>query len=47
MNEQYYPWGGEFTICTEKSCIAVVILNTDYTPPETVALYGPLKTENI
>jgi len=47
MNEDYYPWGGDFTICTSNSCIAVVLLNTDYVPSDKVAIYGPLKTENI
>ncbi len=47
MEETYYPWGGEFTCCRSTSCVAVVLLNTSYTPPETVAIYGPLKTENI
>jgi len=47
MTEEYYPWGGEYTACTPNSCVAVVLLNTDYTPPDKVAIYGPLKTENI
>jgi tetrahydromethanopterin S-methyltransferase subunit A len=47
METEYYPWGGEFTACNNKSCVAVVLLNIDYVPPDTVALYGPLKTENI
>jgi tetrahydromethanopterin S-methyltransferase subunit A len=47
MQAEYYPWGGEFTACTPKGCIAVVLLNVTYTPPATVAIYGPLKTENI
>ena len=47
MDEDYYPWGGEFTTCSPDGCIAVVLLNIDYTPSEKVALYGPLKTENI
>jgi tetrahydromethanopterin S-methyltransferase subunit A len=47
MDEPYYPWGGEYTICTHNGCVAVVLLTIDYTPPPTVALYGPLKTENI
>ena len=47
MEDEYYSWGGEFTICSIKGCIAVVLLNIDYTPPEKVAIYGPLKTENI
>ncbi len=42
-----YLWGGDFTIGTYNSCVAVVLLNTDYLPPKTVALYGSLKTENI
>ena len=47
MTKKYYPWGGEFTECNPKSSIAVVLLNIDYTPTSEVAIYGPLKTENI
>jgi tetrahydromethanopterin S-methyltransferase subunit A len=47
MNDEYYPWGGEFTACSPDGCIAVVLLNIDYTPSDTVAIYGSLKTENI
>lgn len=47
MNKEYYPWGGEFTSCTSDNCVAVVLLNIDYTPNDKVAIYGPLKTENI
>ena len=47
MNTDYYPWGGEYTICSSNGCVAVVLLTIDYTPPEIVAIYGPLKTENI
>jgi tetrahydromethanopterin S-methyltransferase subunit A len=47
MENKYYPWGGEFTTCKDIGCVAVVLLNTEYTPPDTVAIYGPLKTENI
>jgi len=47
MKEDYYPWGGEFTACSPYGRVAVVLLNIEYTPPNTVALYGPLKTENI
>lgn len=47
MSEEYYPWGGEFTVCTLAGNTAVVLLNIDYIPPENVAVYGPLKTENI
>lgn len=47
MSETYYPWGGEFTACTNTSCIAVVLLNIEYTPSDSVAIYGHLKTENI
>jgi tetrahydromethanopterin S-methyltransferase subunit A len=47
MAEEYYPWGGEFTACSPISCVAVVLLNIQYTPPDDVAIYGPLKTENI
>lgn len=47
MTEDYYPWGGEFTTCSPTSNVAVVLLNVDYTPSDEVAIYGPLKTENI
>ena len=47
MVEDYYPWGGEFTACSPHGCVAVVLLNISYTPPENVAVYGRLKTENI
>ena len=47
MKEDYYPWGGEFTACSPDGRVAVVLLNIEYTPPNTVAIYGSLKTENI
>ena len=47
MDNDYYPWGGEFTACSPNGCIAVVLLNIDYKPSDKVAIYGPLKTENI
>jgi len=47
MNKKYYPWEGEFTSCNDKGCIAVVLLNIKYVPPDFIALYGSLKTENI
>src|SRR4030042_6388298 len=47
MDSEYYPWGGDFTVCQPTGCVAVVLLTTTYTPPDTVAIYGPLKTENI
>jgi tetrahydromethanopterin S-methyltransferase subunit A len=47
MENKYYPWGGEFITCKDTSCVAVALLNIEYTPPNTVAIYGPLKTENI
>jgi len=47
MKEKYYPWGGEFTECTEDGCVAVVNLNIDFTPTKKVAIYGSLRTENI
>ena len=47
MAEDYYPWGGEFTRCNDKGCVAVVILNLDFVPSKKVAIYGSLKTENI
>jgi len=47
MSEKYYPWGGEFTECNPTSSVAVVILNIDYSPTKEVAIFGPLRTENI
>jgi len=47
MTDDFYPWGGEFTVCTPHGCVAVVLLNIQYTPPSSVAIYGSLKTENI
>jgi len=47
MKNSFYPWGGEFTVCSFNSCIAVVLLQTNYTPPRDVAVFGPVKTENI
>ncbi len=48
MENEYYPWGGEFTSCNPKGCVAAVILNIEnYIPTDKVAIYGPLKTENI
>ncbi|MDH7507507.1 MAG: tetrahydromethanopterin S-methyltransferase subunit A, partial [Candidatus Thermoplasmatota archaeon] len=47
MENHYYPWGGDFTSCDKNSCVAVVLLTTDYTPKKNVAIFGHLKTENI
>ncbi len=47
MTDEYYPWGGEFTVGASKGCVAVVLLNIQYDPPASVAIYGRLKTENI
>lgn len=47
MNEDYYPWGGDFTACNPKGIIAIVLLNINFTPVKKVAIYGKLKTENI
>lgn len=47
MSQKYYPWGGEFTECNPNSSVAVVILNSNYVPSKKVAIFGPLKTENI
>jgi len=47
MDEEYYPWGGEFTACDPQGSVAVVLLTTTYRPPASVAIYGSLKTENI
>jgi tetrahydromethanopterin S-methyltransferase subunit A len=47
MTDDYYPWGGDFTACTPHGNVAVVLLNIQYIPPQNVAIYGSLKTENI
>jgi tetrahydromethanopterin S-methyltransferase subunit A len=47
MENEYYPWGGEFTTCSPNGCIAIVLLNIKYSPSNKVAIYGHLKTENI
>ncbi len=47
MENEYYPWGGDFTVCKNNGCVAVVLLQINYTPSPDVAIYGPLKTENI
>ena len=47
MEEQYYPWGGDFTASDPQGSVAVVLLTINYTPPPSVAIYGSLKTENI
>jgi len=47
MKNEYYPWGGEFTVCKLDGCIAVVLLQIEYMPPSEVAIFGPLRTENI
>lgn len=43
----YYPWGGDFTPVNPQGSVAVVLLNVDFMPTESVAIYGRLKTENI
>ena len=47
MDENFYPWGGDFESCNPNSCVAVVLLNIEYNPTNKVAIFGPLKTENI
>ena len=47
MENEYYPWGGEFVACKKDSCVAVVLLTIEYTPKKNVAIFGSLKTENI
>jgi len=47
MEDEFYPWGGEFISCDKNSCVAVVLLTIEYTPKNNVAIYGPLRTENI
>lgn len=47
MSDELYPWGGEFSVGSRQSCVAVVCLNIDFCPGIDVAIFGPLKTENI
>ena len=47
MTDEYYPWGGDFTVVCSHGSVAVVLLNLDFIPSKDVALYGRLKTENI
>jgi tetrahydromethanopterin S-methyltransferase subunit A len=47
MENEYYPWGGEYTVCSPNGNVAVVLLTINYIPPNNVAIYGSLKTENI
>ena len=47
MMTEYYPWPGDYTPCTSEGSVAVVLLSTNYIPPRDVAVYGPVKTENI
>jgi tetrahydromethanopterin S-methyltransferase subunit A len=47
MTTEYYPWPGDFTPCNPTSCVAAVLLSTNYTPPKNIAIYGYVKTENI
>ncbi|MEW5936848.1 MAG: tetrahydromethanopterin S-methyltransferase subunit A [Candidatus Thermoplasmatota archaeon] len=43
-----YPWGGEFVIGSQESCVAVVTLASAIAlPRDLVAIHGPMKTENI
>ncbi len=47
MADELYPWGGEFSVGSRHGCVAVVCLNIDFCPSGDVAIFGPLKTENI
>ena len=47
MEEEFYPWGGDFIPCNPNGCAAVVLLNIEYSPTNKVTIFGPLKTENI
>lgn len=47
MDEEYYPWNGDFTSVDPTASVAVVLLNVDFIPNDSVAIYGRLKTENI
>jgi tetrahydromethanopterin S-methyltransferase subunit A len=46
VDKNTYPWGGDFTVGSPDGCVAVVLLTTSY-KPSNVAIYGPLRTENI
>jgi tetrahydromethanopterin S-methyltransferase subunit A len=46
--EKIYPWGGKFVRCDDKKPVAVVTLSeTIDLPKDKVAVYGPMKTENL
>ncbi len=45
---EWYPWGGEFRVGDPSSSVAVVTLGDKVQlPEEKVAIWGPLKTENL
>jgi len=47
-DEKLYPWGGKFERGDEKQAVAVVTLSeTIDLPKDLVAVYGPMKTENL
>ena len=48
MSGQLYPWGGKFERGDDKKSVAVVTLSeTIPLPKDRVAVYGPMKTENL
>jgi len=48
MENQYYPWGGEFTTGNPESPVAVVTLARELELPlDRVAIHGKMKTENL
>jgi tetrahydromethanopterin S-methyltransferase subunit A len=48
MCDVIYPWGGRFTEGDRGACTAVVTLSEEIGfPPDGIALYGSMKTENL
>ena len=48
MAASIYPWGGRMEVGSIGSCVALVTLGDriDF-PRDNVAVYGPMKTENL
>jgi tetrahydromethanopterin S-methyltransferase subunit A len=48
MKEKLYPWGGKFEKGNSESSVVVVTLSDEIPlPKDKVAVYGPMKTENL
>lgn len=48
MTHELYPWSGKFETGEPSSCVAVVTLDDRFDlPSEKVAIWGPMKTENL